>query len=222
MAQLLHIDASPRGTRSHSRALTQKFVDIWLKSHPADTVVYRDVGRCPPSSVDEAWIAAAFTAADERTEKMWDTLKSSDDLVDELLAADILVAGIPMYNFGVPSSFKAYIDQIVRIRRTFDFDPGDNVQPYRPLVAGKRIFFVVATGDSGYESGGRFAPLNHVEPYLRTVFGFIGVTDLTFVYVGNDEFGGDKLALSLSGAQARVAELASAPTGGSAKVRALC
>lgn len=77
MAQLLHIDASPRGTRSHSRGLTQEFVDTWLKSHPADTVVYRDVGHCPPSPVDEAWIAAAFTAADERIQKMRDTLKKA-------------------------------------------------------------------------------------------------------------------------------------------------
>lgn len=88
-------------------------------------------------------------------------------------------------------------------------------------MAGRKIFFVVATGDSGYESGGRFAALNHLEPHLRTVFGFIGVTDLTFVYVGNDEFGGEKLAGSLLRARARVVELASAPISGPAKVWAL-
>lgn len=210
MAQLLHVDASPRGDRSHSRALTKEFVDNWLETRPADTVVYRDVGHHPPPHVNEAWIAAAFASPDERTQQMRETLKTSDELVDELLAADILVIGLPMYNFGVPSSFKAYIDQIVRIRRTFDFDPDDHNQPYKPLVYGKRIFVIVATGDSGYESGSRFAELNHLDPYLRTIFGFIGVTDLTFVHVGNDEFGGERLANSLLHARARIAELVSA------------
>lgn len=211
MAQLFHIDASPRGNRSHSRALTREFVNTWMTSHPADTVVYRDVGHYPPPPVDEAWIAAAFTPAGERTAPMREALKISDALVDELLAADILVIGLPMYNFSVPSSFKAYIDQIVRIRRTFDFDPGDQQQPYKPLVHGKRIFIIVATGDAGYENGGRLAGLNHLDPYLRTLFRFIGVTDLTFVYIGNDEFGGERLANSLLHARARIAELASAP-----------
>lgn len=212
MAQLLHIDASPRGSRSHSRALTKEFVDTWLESHPADTVVYRDLGHSPPPHVDEAWIAAAFTPPDERTQQMRKTLKTSDDLVDELLAADILVIGLPMYNFGAPSSFKAYIDQIVRIRRTFDFDPDDRDQPYKPLVHDKRIFVIVATGDSGYETGGRLAEFNHLDPHLRTIFGFIGVTNVTFVYVGNDEFGGERLASSLLNARARIVELASAPS----------
>lgn len=212
MAQLLHIDASPRGNRSHSRALAKEFVDTWLESHPIDTLAYRDVGHYPPPHVNEEWIAAAFAPPEERTQRMLETLKSSDELVDELLAADIIVIGLPMYNFGVPSSFKAYIDQIVRIRRTFDFNPDDHEYPYKPLVHGKRIFVMVATGDSGYESGGRSAELNHLDPYLRTIFGFIGVTDLSVIHAGNDEFGGERLADSLLNARARIAELASVPS----------
>jgi FMN-dependent NADH-azoreductase len=212
MAQLLHIDASPRGSRSHSRALTKEFVDTWLKSHPTDTAIYRDIGHFPPPHVDETWIAAAFTPPGQRTQQMRETLRTSDELVCELLVADILVIGLPMYNFGAPSSFKAYIDQIVRIGRTFDFYPDDQDQPYKPLVHDKRIFFIVATGDSGYEEGGRLADLNHLDPHLRTVFGFIGVTNVTFVYVGNDEFGGESLANSLLSARARIVELASVPS----------
>lgn len=209
MAQVLHIDASPRSDRSHSRNLAREFVDTWLKNHPNDTVVYRDVGHHPPPHVDEAWIAAAFTPPDKLTQQMRETLKTSDDLVDELLAADIFVIGLPMYNFSVPSAFKAYIDQIVRVRRTFTFDPEDKFQPYKPLVHGKRIFVIVATGDSGYESGGRFAHLNHLDPYLRVLFGFIGVTDVTFVHIGNDEFGGERLSQSVLQARARISELTS-------------
>lgn len=211
MTQVLHIDASPRSDRSHTRRLTREFVDAWLETRPTDTVVYRDVGHHPPPHVDEAWIAAAFTPPDKLTQQMRETLKTSDDLVDELLAADILVIGLPMYNFSVPSVFKAYIDQIIRIRRTFAFDPEDKFQPYKPLVHGKRIFVIVATGDSGYESGGRFAHLNHLDPYLRVLFGFIGVTDVTFVHIGNDEFGGERLSQSVLQARARISELTSIP-----------
>ncbi len=209
MAQVLHIDASPRSDRSHTRRLTREFIDAWLETRPTDTVVYRDVGHHPPPHVDEAWIAAAFTPPDKLTQQMRETLKTSDDLVDELLAADIFVIGLPMYNFSVPSVFKAYIDQIIRIRRTFAFDPEDKFQPYKPLVHGKRIFVIVATGDSGYESGGRLAHLNHLDPYLRVLFGFIGVTDVTFVYIGNDEFGGERLSQSVLQARARISELTS-------------
>ena len=211
MTQVLHIDVSPRSDRSHTRRLTREFVDAWLETRPTDTVVYRDVGHHPPPHVDEAWIAAAFTPPDKLTQQMRETLKTSDDLVDELLAADILVIGLPMYNFSVPSVFKAYIDQIIRIRRTFAFDPEDKFQPYKPLVHGKRIFVIVATGDSGYESGGRFAHLNHLDPYLRVLFGFIGVTDVTFVHIGNDEFGGERLSQSVLQARARISELTSIP-----------
>lgn len=212
MTQLLHLDVSPRdNSRSHSRALTKKFIDVWLSAHPDDSVIYRDIGHHPPPFVDQAWIAAAFTPPEERTPQMRAVLQVSDNLVDELLTADILVIGLPMYNFGVPAAFKSYIDQIVRIRRTFNFDPDDQKQPYKPLVHNKRIFVIVATGDSGYERGGRFAQLNHLDPHLRTVFGFIGITDLSFVHVGNDEFGGERLTHSLLDAHKRINELAAAP-----------
>ena len=163
------------------------------RGHPGVTVTHRDVGHDPPPHVDEAWIAAAFAPPAERTRAMHAALRTSDELIDELLAADVGVIGVPMYNFGVPSGFKAYIDQIVRVGRTFAFEPEDAGEPYKPLVRGKRVFVVVATGDTGYETGGRYEKQNHLDPYLRTVFRFIGVTDVTF-HVGNDEFGGSRLA----------------------------
>jgi FMN-dependent NADH-azoreductase len=135
-------------------------------------------------------------------------LAVSDELVDELLRTDVLVLGVPMYNFGIPAMLKAYIDQIVRVGRTFAFDPAAP-NPYAPLVPpGKRAYVIVSTGDSGYQPGGPLADLNQVEPYLRTVFGFIGIEDPQFVYAGNDEFGGERLSASLAAAHDRVAELA--------------
>jgi FMN-dependent NADH-azoreductase len=210
MAHLLHIDVSPRGERSHTRRLSRELVDAWLRSHPNDRVTYRDIGRNPPPHVDDDWIAAAFTTVANRTAAMQHVLRVSDALIAELVAADVLVIGLPMYNFSVPSSFKAYIDQIVRVGVTFAFDPEDEVAPYKPLVHGVRAVVIVASGDAGYEPGGRFERQNHVDPYLRTLFGFIGIDDVTFVHVGNDEFGGERLARALAAARVAIAQLTAA------------
>lgn len=208
MAHILHIDSSPRGDRSHSRRLTTEFVQQWKQAHPADVVTYRDVGRNPVPHVDEPWIAAAYTAPEERTPELWEAIRMSDRLIDEFLAADIYAIGIPMYNFSVPSTFKAYIDQIVRIGRTFGFEPEDTANPYKPLVFGKKMFVITARGGSGFGPGEDNEKMNHQDSYLRTIFGFIGITDISFVHVENDEFGGQTLAESIANARLQVAQLA--------------
>jgi FMN-dependent NADH-azoreductase len=207
MAHLLHMDASPRGERSHSRRLTREFVEQWKQAHPGDTVSYRDIGRNPVPHVDEPWIAAAFTPPDQHTPQLQEAIRLSDQLVDEFLAADVYVIGVPMYNFGVPSVFKAYIDQIVRVGRTVAFEPSDTANVFKPLVLGKKMFIVEARGDSGFQPGGRYEKMNYHDPYLVTVFGFIGITDITFIHVENDEYGGHKLAESISAARAKITEL---------------
>jgi FMN-dependent NADH-azoreductase len=123
MASLLHIDSSPRGKRSHSRQLTREFVEAWKQAHPIDLITYRDVGRNPVPHIDESTIAAAYTPPELRPPELWDAVRYSDGLVDEFLAADVYVIGVPMYNFSIPSAFKAYIDQIVRVGRTFAIEP---------------------------------------------------------------------------------------------------
>ena len=210
MAHLLHIDASPRGERSHSRRMTREFVEQWKQAHPDDTVTYRDLGRHPVPHVDEPWIAAAFTPPEQHTPELRDAIHLSDQLVDEFLAADVYVIGVPMYNFSVPSGFKAYIDQIVRVGRTVAFEPDDTANVFKPLVLGKKMFIVEARGDSGFQPGGRYAQMNHHDPYLVTVFGFMGITDITFVHVENDEYGGQKLAESIAQARTKIAELTAA------------
>lgn len=210
MAQLLHIDSSPRGERSHSRRFTREFVEAWKQAHPADRVTYRDVGRNPVPHVDEPWIAGAYTPLEQRTPAAQDAIGISDRLVDEFLAADLYVIGIPMYNFSVPSTFKAYIDQIVRVGRTFVFEPENVANPYKPLVLGKKMVVITACGDSGFGPGERNEKMNHQDPYLRTVFGFIGITDITFIHVENDEFGGTSLAQSIANARTQIAQLVEA------------
>ena len=113
-----------------------------------------------------------------------------------------------MYNFSIPSTFKAYIDQIVRIGRTFAFEPENSANPYKPLVLGKKMLIITARGASGYGYGGQYEKLNYQDPYLRTIFGFIGITDITFIEVENDEHGEQKLAESIASARTKIIKLA--------------
>lgn len=217
MIRLLHLDASARPGRSdrrahgsHSRRLSARFVERWRALRPGDPVAYRDVGQAPPSPVTGDWIQAAFTPAPRREAWMREVLAESDALVDELLAADLIVAGVPMYNFGVPAGFKAWIDNVVRVGRTFGFDRAREGAPYWPLLAGlgKQLVVLGARGDHGYAPGGRIATMNHVEPSIRTAMGYIGIDRMHAVAAEYDEFGGERLARSLQQAEAEVDRLA--------------
>jgi FMN-dependent NADH-azoreductase len=126
-------------------------------------------------------------------------------LVDEFLAADLYVIGIPMYNFSIPSAFKAYIDQIVRPGRTFAFEE-NAANRYKPLVLGKRLVIITARGDAGFGPGERNEKMNHQDPYLRTIFGFMGITDITFISLENDEHGGMSLAQSIANARSQITQ----------------
>lgn len=208
---LLHLDGSarpgisgrdPHG--SHTRRLSERFVQRWQAARPNDSVIYRDIGQHPPQPVSGAWIHAAFTPPAQRESWMHDTLAQSDALVDELLRADLIVAGVPMYNFGMPAQFKAYIDNIVRVGRTFGFDrsrPGD---PYWPLLAGqgKRLVLLSSRGDYGYGEGGRIAHLNHVEDGVRTPFHYLGITESDSIAIEYDEFADARLQQSIAQAEA--------------------
>lgn len=192
---------------SHSRKLTREFVEAWKQTHPTDIITYRDIGRNPVPHVNEAWIAAAYTPPEQRTPQLQKAICISDQLVDEFLAADVYVIGTPMYNFSIPSAFKAYIDQIVRIGRTFAFEPDNSANPYKPLVLGKKMFIISARGGSGFGTDGQYEQLNYQTPYLATVFGFIGITDITFIDIENDETGGQKLADAIANARTQIAQL---------------
>lgn len=176
MAHILHIDASPRGESSHSRTLSQEFMNHWKAANPSDAITYRDLGRNPVPHVDEAWIGGAFMPSTMHTPEMAQAVKISDDLVDEFLAADRYVFGVPMYNLNVPSTFKAYIDQIVRVGRTFAVDANG----YKGLVEGKKMLFITARGSDFRPEF--MAPFDFQEPYVRAIFGFMGVTDVQFIH----------------------------------------
>jgi len=216
MSTLLHIDASARAGRSgvdshgsHTRRLSARFVERWRAACPKDRIDYLDVGARPPSPVTGAWIHAAFTPPSAREPWMGEALAESDRLVDQLIAADLIVVGLPMYNFGVPAQFKAYIDNIVRVGRTFGFDRARGEVPYWPMLAdaGKRLVLLGSRGDFGYGAGERIAHLNHTEASVRSVFGYIGITEVHELAVEYDEFGDERLAQSLVEAERGVDRL---------------
>lgn len=213
MTTILHIDSSARtGTSdssaygSHSRRLGARFVRQWQTIDPDVKLIYRDLSVGTPTPVSGAWIHAAFTPAAAREAWMHEVLNESDLLIDELMQADVIVAGVPMYNFGPPAPFKAYIDNIVRVGRTFGFDRSRAGLPYWPLLAdaGKRMVVLSSRGDYGYGADERMSQSNHVEPSIRTAFCYIGITDIHHAAIEYDEFGDDRLRSSIQAAESAV------------------
>lgn len=222
MTRLLHLDASPRpghaGSHvhgSHTRRLTHHFISRWHALEPSAEIVYRDIGVAPPQLTSVEWIEAAFTPADQRTEPMRIILAESDALANEVERADILVLGVPMYNFGPPAAFKAWIDNIIRLGRTVDYDlqHGDHpylpLEHYVPLLADRPRHAVLLSsrGDYGFDPGRRLAALNHLEPSVRTALQFIGIGGFHDIAVEHQEEGGDALAASVESALARIDRL---------------
>ena len=207
MKTLLVINSSARTNRSLTRHLTHRFTTGWSLRHPEGRIIHRDLGANPPPAVSESWIAAAFAKPGEQTLAQSEALAPSDELLDEINLADEIVIGVPMYNFGVPAQLKAYIDQIVRIGKTFAFEPADVENPYRPLLPSKPVIVVISVGDGSLHPGGELAHLNFLEPHLVTVLNFIGLSDISLVRVGYDEFKDDRFKKSLAEAELSIDRL---------------
>jgi len=202
MSKILILTASPRGERSVSRALTTQFAQLWAQHHPQDTVLLRDVGHHPVPHVTEPWVVGAFAPPEAQNAESKAAIAVSDQLVDEFLSADRYIFGVPMYNFNIPSTFKAYIDQIVRAGKTFAVGPNG----YEGLVKDKKALFITSSGGA-YPAGSPMAAYNFQEPYLRTIFGFIGVTEVRFVAADSMNLGEDAAKVSREKAESALKEL---------------
>jgi FMN-dependent NADH-azoreductase len=200
---LLHIDASPRGERSNSRKLGRAFVASWRAAHPDTRVIGRDVGQEPPPFVTEAWVEGAFTPADQHSAAARAAIAVSNRYVDELLEADQVLITTPIYNLSVPAALKAWIDQVVRAGRTFARGAGG----FEGLAKGKRALIIVASG-SDFRPDSPAGAYNFLEPYLRAVLGFIGITDVRFVYAHSLNQGDTAGAQALAEAQSALHQLA--------------
>ena len=203
MSKLLVINSSPRGQRSHSRSLVNEFLALRAPHHPEEIVVQRDVSANPIPLVSEAWVIGAFATAEYQTAESKAALAVSDSLVDEFLSADRYVFGVPMYNLNVPAAFKAYIDQIIRAGRTFAVGPNG----YEGIVKGKKALFITASGGS-FPAGSPMGAYNFQEPYLRAIFGFIGVTDVQFVVADSQNIGEEPASAARAKAEVEIQKLA--------------
>ena len=202
MSTLLHVDSSPRPSSVSSR-LAGKYVETWKRRNPEGRVISHNTSRERIPYVDEEMLEAYSTPADSLTEAQRKILADSDRLVDELLAADVVVFGAPMWNLGIPASLKAWIDLVVREGRTFAFTP----QGVRGLlVPGKKAYIFSACGGA-YPQESSAKTLDLQEPYLRAILGAIGLIDVRFIRAENQSGNPDAAALGLARAEAALAEL---------------
>lgn len=175
--RLMHVDSSPRGETSKSRSLARGFVDDMLSRSPDLIVDYLDLAYEAPPHVTAEFITATYTPADQRTVEMRETLTESDELCARMLAADFLVFSMPMYNFTMPSTFKAFIDAIVRTNVTYTVEPDGR---YAGQFGGKKVVFITTRGVD-LRVGSPLSHMDGLTPALRAAFGFIGVSEPTFV-----------------------------------------
>lgn len=199
MSTLLLIESSVRQRDSVSRQLSEEFVAQWRQANPGGRVLSRDLAREPLPHLDADLLGGWMKPAAEQSAAEQAALARSDQLIEELLAADVLVLGAPMYNFAIPSTLKAWLDHVLRAGVTFKYTE----QGPRGLLQGKRAYVLTARG--GLYAGG---PLDQQEPYLRQALGFIGIDDVQFVHAEGLNMGGDSAAQGLARARARLAEIA--------------
>lgn len=178
LKNLLVINSSLRNTGSKSRNLTETIIDHWQKIQLNAKIQHRELGNQSIPHITEKWISAAFKPLENRTQEECDALKTSDEYIKELKEADIIVVATPMYNWSIPSSLKAYIDQIVRVNETWKYNP-DNIQnPYIGLLANKKVILLLTRGSQGYEKGGYNAHIDFQTDYLKRVFNVMGIDEI--------------------------------------------
>ena len=174
--KLLVVETSPRSDASISRQLTRRFVADWADAHPQGEIVLRDLANTDLPYVNAAWLNAYFTPTENQSPDMKETLRLSDVLVAELLAADHLVIATPVYNYNVPAALKSWIDHIVRKGRTLGFN-GEG------LLKGKTATVLIASGGV-YGEGSPIRDRDIAPQYLRLILNVIGISDVTFVAAG--------------------------------------
>jgi len=177
MKKILNIISSPRGAASNTIQLAQALIDSLGKAYPGSTVKTINLAEKHYPHLEEVHITGYFTPPEQRTDRQMEALQHSEEAIQDIQEADILIIGAPMYNFSVPSSLKAWIDHIVRAGVTFRYSE----KGVEGLVKGKKVYLVESSG--GVYSDGPMKGMDFVEPYLRSVLGFIGLTDVTMLRV---------------------------------------
>ena len=208
MFTLLRIDASARHTRSLTRMMSDHFLQTWRRTASDLKVIERDVGLYPPTPISESWIDAAFTPVDRRTNEQRAQLETSDRLIDEIERSDVILMATPMYNYGLPASLKAWVDQIVRVGKTFTFDLSRGDRPLEPIFSGKTLVLLTATGEFGFGQGGINADADHLVTHIRTISKYLGTDSLHHIGIEYQEFADQRFEKSKADAMTRVEKLA--------------
>ena len=191
--KLLHIDSSVLGPHSVSRQVSAAIVDRLRQATPGLDIVYRDLTSTPLAHLSGHHLAAAQGATPEAA--LLPDIAASQAVLEEFLAADIVVVGAPMYNFTIPSQLKAWIDRILVAGKTFKY----GAEGVQGLAGNKRVIIAVSRGGF-YGAGTPMAALEHLESYLRGVFGFIGVKNLEFIAADGIQVGPEHREKALAGA----------------------
>jgi FMN-dependent NADH-azoreductase len=202
MTKVLIIDSAATGEASVSRKLTAEFAEQLRSVEPGAQIVHRDVGRAPIPHLTEETVGT-IRGAEPGTEAARVALALSDALVRELKDADVIVIGAPMYNFGMPSTLKAWFDHVLRARVTFRYTEEGKPEG---LVTGKKA--IVVESRAGFYSQGPAAAMDHQEPHIRTLLGFMGVTDVTFVRAEKLAFGPEAASQAIAEAVAQLGGIA--------------
>lgn len=178
LKNLLVINSSARNGNAKSRNLAETLIGHWQKIQLNTKIQHRELGNQSIPHITEEWISAAFKPIENRTQDEFNALKKSDEYIKELKDADIIVVATPMYNWSIPSSLKAYIDQIVRINETWKYNP-DNIQnPYIGLLTNKKVVLLLTRGSQGYEKGGYNEHIDFQTDYLKRVFNVMGIDEI--------------------------------------------
>lgn len=198
MSNLLKINASLFSGNGQSSQLTERFVAAWQASHPDTQVIERDLAANPVPHLDGARFMAFLAKPEERSAKQQAVVDFSDALIAELRAADAIVIGLPMYNFGIPSQLKAYFDHIARAGVTFRYTANGP----EGLITGKKAYILAARG--GIYAG---TPKDSQTTYVRDFLGFIGITDVEFIYAEGLNMGDESKNAALAKAHQSLATL---------------
>ncbi|HDX2367901.1 TPA: NAD(P)H-dependent oxidoreductase [Escherichia coli] len=200
--KLLHLDSSILGQNSVSRQLSADVVKHITTNDPTVSVQYRDLAADPIPHLSGAYLAAARGAAGEHDGALQHDLALSSDVLEEFLAADIVVVGVALYNFTISSQLKAWVDRIAVAGKTFRYTEAGSVG----LAGDKKVVLAVARGGF-YSPGSPAAAVEHAETYMRAIFGFVGVTDLQTVIAEGLNIGPEQRTNALDAAAEQIASL---------------
>lgn len=215
MKTLLYISASARKFiptqtehQSISKMLATQFISTFKQCYSETEVIHRDLSQYPPAFIDETFIGASF-AKGELTKAERAALKASDQLIDEVERADVIVIASPMYNYGMPAVLKAWFDQIIRINKTFSFDLARGENPIQPILSGKQVVLLSSWGEFNFKKGESKYAFNHLSSHIEQLAPYLGADQFYEVASEYQEFGDERHQRSKKNAVSEAELLAS-------------